>query len=313
VAQHYKIVFMGTPDFAVPCLEALHAAGHEIALVLTQPDRPRGRGRKVGPPPVKRCAVRLGRPVEQPASMRDMQLLGRLKAIEADFFVVVAFGRILARAILDMPKLGCINVHASLLPSYRGPAPIHWAVINGETETGVSTMLMDEGVDTGDLLATTVERISAEDTTGSLHDRLARRGAELLVATLAGWAEGAIRRQPQDHSRATYARLLKKSDGQIDWSKPAREIEPFIRGMTPWPGAFTFHRSKRLKLFKAAVAAPRGSAPPGAVLAGSPGELVVATGAGALAILELQGASGNRLSANEFLRGHPIAPGESLG
>jgi methionyl-tRNA formyltransferase len=312
VAEKFKIIFLGTPDFAVPCLEALHAAGHDVALVVTQPDRPKGRGRKVEPPPVKRSAERLGCAVIQPASMRDRRTQRTLKAVEADFFVVVAFGRILPQAVLDLPGRGCVNVHASLLPKYRGPAPIHWSIINGESRTGVSTMLMDEGVDTGDILKTADEAIDEEDTTGSLHDRLARKGAEVLVETLAAWAAGSVRPQPQDHSRATYAPLLKKSDGQVDWKKPARDIRNFIRGMTPWPGAYTFFGGMRLKLFKAAVAPQANAATPGTVLAGPPGGLWVATGEGALSILEIQGASGNRLAISDFLRGHPIPPREML-
>jgi len=308
----FKILFMGTPDFSVPSLEALHAAGHHIVLAVTQPDRPKGRGRKLEPPPVKMAAERLSVAVIQPDTLRDEKILQILKASAADFFIVVAFGHLLREAILNMPKRACINVHASLLPKYRGPAPIQWAVINGDRETGITTMLMDKGLDTGDMLMTAREVIADDDTAGSLHDRLAQRGAELLVRTLEAFADGTIRRSPQDHTRATYAPLLKKTDGLIDWKKPAARIEPFVRGMCPWPGAFTFWKNLRLKIFKTEVAAMPTAATPGTVLDGGPERLTVATGDGALRILEIQSASGSRLPVAEFLRGCRIAPGDSL-
>jgi methionyl-tRNA formyltransferase len=307
-----KIVFMGTPEFSVPSLEALHAAGHDLVLVVTQPDRPKGRGRRIKPPPVKKAAQKLGLAVIQPDTLRDEKVLERLSSTEADFFIVVAFGQLLRETVLKMPKRACINVHASLLPKYRGPAPIHWAVINGEKETGITTMLMDKGLDTGDMLMTAREAIADTDTAGSLHDRLAQSGAALLIRTLDAFAGGTIQRIPQDHSLATYAPLLKKTDGLIDWKKPAIRIEPFIRGMCPWPGAFTFWKNVRLKIFKAKAAAMTTTAAPGTVLDGGAGGLTVATGEGALTILEIQGASGSRLPAAEFLRGCRIVPGEVL-
>jgi len=303
---------MGTPDFSVPSLEALHAAGYDLVLALTQPDRPKGRGRRVEPPPVKKAAERLGVAVIQPDTLRDEKVLQVLKSTEADFFIVVAFGHLLRESVLNIPKRACINVHASLLPKYRGPAPIQWAVINGDRETGITTMLMDKGLDTGDMLMTTKEVIADDDTAGSLHDRLAHRGGELLIRTLEAFADGTIRRSPQDHTRATYAPLLKKSDGLIDWKKPAARIEPFVRGMCPWPGAFTFWKNMRLKIFKSEVAAMPAAAAPGTVLDGDSERLIVATGNGALRILEIQGASGTRLPVAEFLRGCRIAPGDSL-
>jgi len=310
--QRFRVVFMGTPDFSVPALDAVHAAGHDIVLVVTQPDKPRGRGRKLDAPPVKKAAIRLKRPVIQPASLRDETIRQVLKAAQADFFVVVAFGHILTQTVLDMPKHGCINVHASLLPRYRGPAPIHWAVINGENETGVTTMLMDKGLDTGDILLKASEPVAAADTAGSLHDRLAVLGARLLCQTLDGFAEGTIRRIPQDHSLATYAPLLKKTDGLIDWQKPAALIESFIRGMNPWPGAFTFWGNRRLKIFRTEATAAATTAPPGTIIEAAANELTVATGRGRLAILEIQEASGSRLPVSEFLRGFRIAPGDVL-
>jgi methionyl-tRNA formyltransferase len=310
--QRHRVVFMGTPEFSVPALEALHVGGHEIALVVTRPDKPKGRGRKLDAPPVKKAALRLGLPVVQPPSLRDESARQALKASQADFFIVVAYGHILTEAILGMPARGCINVHASLLPKYRGPAPIHWAVINGDRQSGVTTMLMDKGLDTGDILMKATEPVAAGDTAGTLHDRLAVLGARLLCQTLDAFAAGTIRRTPQEHSQATYAPLLKKSDGLIDWQKPATLIESFIRGMNPWPGAFTFRGGRRLKVFRAEEAPAAAAAPPGTVMKAFAHELTVATGQGALAILEIQEASGNRLSAAEFLRGFRIAPGDVL-
>jgi methionyl-tRNA formyltransferase len=310
----FKIIFMGTPSFSVPSLEALHSAGHDIALVVTQPDRPKGRGRKVEAPPVKKTAQRLGLPLIQPLTLRDEDAKKRLQETAADFFIVVAFGHLLRESVLNMPKMGCINVHASLLPKYRGPAPIQWAVINGESETGVTTMLMDKGLDTGDMLLTAAETILPTDTAGSLHDRLAIKGADLLIRTLAAFTDGSIQRTVQNASAATYAPLLKKNDGRIDWKKPAAKIGSFIRGMSPWPGAFTFWRNNRLKIFKALPAdVSAGAAPPGTVLdAANPGQLIVATGEKALSILELQNASGSRLPVAEFLRGFRITAGDVL-
>ncbi len=305
----YTIGFMGTPEFAVPALNALHGAGHRIALVVTQPDKPRGRGRKVEPPPIQKTANTLGLPVIQPPSLRDEASMARLAAIAADFFIVVAFGQILRSDVLAMPRRGCINVHASLLPRYRGPAPIHWAVINGETETGVTTMMMDKGLDTGDILLRAHEPILPEDTTGSLQHRLAARGAELLLQTLEGFATGAVRRTAQDHDRATYAPLLKKNDGRIDWKRPATAIESFIRGMAPWPGAFTYWEGTRLKIFKSRRAAGEAPGRPGRVVRASAVELAVATAEGTLAILELQGASGTRMPVSDFMRGHRVPAG----
>ena len=306
----YKLVFMGTPDFAVPALQAVHAAGHDIALVVTQPDRPKGRGRKVEPPPVKKASEKLGLTVTQPDNLRSEAAKQLLQAADADFFIVVAFGHLLRESVLKMPKRGCINVHASLLPRYRGPAPIQWAVINGDTETGVTTMLMDKGLDTGDMLMTAREPIGPSDTAGSLHDRLAQRGADLLVQTLKALADGTILGTPQVHSAATYAPLLKKTDGLIDWKKPAAKLEPFIRGMSPWPGAFTFWKNTRLKIYRSEIEASADNALPGTVLNSRPDRLTVSTGDGALSILEIQSASGSRLPVSEFLRGFRIAPGE---
>jgi len=308
----HRIVFMGTPDFAVPSLEALHAAGHDIVLVVTRQDKPQGRGRRMDAPPVKKAAIQLKRPVIQPQSLRDETTLRALREAQADFFIVVAFGHILNATVLGMPRQGCINLHASLLPRYRGPAPIHWAVINGDRETGVTTMMMDKGLDTGDILLVAREPIAAADTAGSLHDRLALLGSRLICQTLDAFSDGTIRRVSQAHAQATYAPLLKKSDGLIDWRKPAVSIEAFIRGMNPWPGAFTYWGNRRLKIFRAETSQAPASAPPGTVLKPLANALTVATGEGALSILELQEASGSRLPVSEFLRGCRIAPGDIL-
>jgi methionyl-tRNA formyltransferase len=303
---------MGTPQFAVPSIYALANSGHHIALVITQPDRPRGRGRKVYPPPIKTAALDLGLEFTQVPSLKDPEISGQLASCEPDFIIVVAFGNILTKGILEIPQIGTINVHASLLPKYRGPAPINWAIINGESQTGITTMLMDEGLDTGDILLTAIEPITPEDTAETLHDRLARAGSDLLVKTLDVFASDCIHPVSQDDTQASYAPLLSKQDGRIDWHKPAHLLEPFIRGMTPWPGAFTFHETNRLKIFRAKPVAKTSEEPPGTVLRSFPGELIIATGKDALAILEIQGPSGKRLSIEDFLRGYKLEPGTRL-
>ena len=303
---------MGTPDFAVPTLKALHDSEHEVVLVITQPDRPKGRGRKLTASPVKKAAERFQYPVYQPKIVKQQQALERIEAAGADFLVVIAFGHVLPPAILQIPKLGAINSHASLLPKYRGPAPIQWAVINGESETGITTMMMDKGLDTGDILMVAKEPIGPEDTAGTLHDRLAKVSADLLIDTLNAFADGNLTPIKQDSDQATYAPLLKKRDGHINWRKPATAIENFIRGVTPWPGAFTFHGGKRIKIFKSRPIDKPCDLQPGTTLESFPDSLWVATGEGVLSILELQGASGKRLAVEDFLRGYALAPGEEL-
>ena len=303
---------MGTPDFAVPALQALIQNGYRVPLVVTQPDRPKGRGRKSAAPPIKTKARELGLEVLQPSTLKDEKLRDQIKTLQPDFFVVVAFGHILSEKILRLPKRGTINIHASLLPKFRGPAPVQWAIINGESQTGITTMLMDTGVDTGDILLTREEPILAEDTAATLHDRLAISGAKLLIKTLEGYANETIKPIPQDHSGATYAPLLKKQDGHIRWHQPAEKLDAFIRGMTPWPGAFTFHNKNRLKILKAAVIPQKIMEPPGTVLRAFPDELRVATASGALSILAVQGPSGKRLSIADFLRGYTLPVGTLL-
>lgn len=308
----FTIIFMGTPDFAVPSLESLHQEGHNLALVVTQPDRPKGRGRQPAAPPVKQKALDLNLNLLQPAKPSTAQFADQIQRIQPDLLIVIAYGHLLSEKILQLPKFGAINVHASLLPKYRGPAPIQWALINGEIQTGITTMFMDAGMDTGDVLLSRAEPILPSDTAATLHDRLAIIGANLLVQTLKDLAARSLKPMRQDHDSATYAPLLKKQDGHIDWQKTARELESFIRGMTPWPGAFTFHNQSRLKILKATPSLERVSAPAGTILETFPDELTVATGKGALSILEIQGPSGKRLTSADFLRGYQLPPGTRL-
>ena len=310
--KKFRIIFMGTPLFSVPTLKALHEEKHDVVLVVTQPDRPKGRGRKITQSPIKETALQLGYDVVQPTSIKTREFVDQLGHYEPDFVIVVAFGQLLPENVLAQARTGAINVHASLLPKYRGPAPIQWAIINGELETGVCTILMDKGMDTGDILLSLREPIRADDTAGSLHDRLAKKGANVLTDTLMAYSDNTIQAKPQDHSAATYAPMLAKNDGRVDWEKSAESLEPFIRGVTPWPGAYTFFKEKRLKLFRSRPIAIDISEPPGTVLQTFPDELRVATGNGALCIEEIQGPSGKRLSAKDFLRGFNIPPGTIL-
>jgi methionyl-tRNA formyltransferase len=312
VKKKFTIIFMGTPDFAVPSLDLLSQEDYEIALVVTQPDRPKGRGRKLVPPAVKVKALALNIEVSQPSTLKSDKFADQIKSLQPDFFVVIAFGQILSEKVLQLPKFGAINIHASLLPKYRGPAPIQWAIINGESYTGVTTMFMDKGMDTGNILLTKKEPILPEDTAATLQDRMAKAGAELLIKTLKYFVANKIKSRPQDHSKATYAPLLKKQDGHINWQRPAEKLESFIRGMTPWPGAFTFHNEKRLKIIKAAPILEGVSEAAGTILKTFPDELRVATGKGALSILEIQGPSGKRLGIAEFLRGYRLPAGTIL-
>jgi methionyl-tRNA formyltransferase len=306
------IIFMGTPEFAVPALKALHKNDQDIALVVTQPDRPKGRGRKRTPSPVKETAMNLGYSVIQPSSVRTVEFSNCIEKHTPDFIVVVAFGHIIPKNILNIPEIATINIHASLLPKYRGPAPIQWAIINGEKETGVTTMLMDEGLDTGDILLSSKLEIAPDDTSDTLHNRLADLGADLLIQTLNAFETGDINPISQDHSQVTYAPMLKKNDGRINWGRPANALEAFIRGMTPWPGAFTFHEKKRFKIFRAKTIVMDTKASPGSVIKSFPDELWISTGKGVLSIMELQGESGKRLFIKDFLRGYKLPPGTHL-
>ncbi|MEK6223333.1 MAG: methionyl-tRNA formyltransferase [Thermodesulfobacteriales bacterium] len=306
-----KIIFMGTPEFAVPSLKALIESDHDVVAVVAQPDKPKGRGRKLAPPPTKAFAEQHNIPVLQPEKVRTQEFLSQLQNLSPDLICVTAYGKILPKNILELPRCGCVNVHASLLPKYRGAAPINWAIVRGETQSGITTMLMDEGMDTGDILLKKEIQIQDEDDAGSLSEKLSQLGAELLLETISQLQEGKLDPAKQDESLATYAPMLKKSDGEIKWDKPASELWNLIRGMNPWPGTFTTLGNKSLKIFKAKLVDSEGS--PGEVLESDPGVLRVSTGEGALEILELQLEGGKRLDTKSFLAGRKIEKGTILG
>lgn len=307
-----RVVFMGTPDFAVPTLKALHRSTFDLRMVVTQPDRPKGRGRKLTPPPVKQAAEGMDCQIIQPPDIREPGFYDQLRSLAPDFLVVAAFGQILPRSVLGIPCYGPVNVHASILPKYRGPAPIQWALIRGETVTGVTTILMDHGIDTGDMLLTAETPIRAKDTAATLHDRLADIGAEVLIKTLLGLGDGSIHPRAQNHALATYAPMLTKKSGRIDWNKPAHEIDALIRAMTPWPGAYCRYENLRLKIHKAKAVQGTAREAPGTVVAGFPDELRIATAKGMLLIQEIQSASGKRMPITNFLHGTPISPGKEF-
>ena len=308
-----RVVFMGTPDFSVPTLEKIIEAGHEVIGVVTQPDKAKGRGKKVLFPPVKETALAHNLPVYQPRRARDPEFIEEMKTLNPDVMVVVAFGQILPKAILDIPKYGCINVHASLLPKYRGAAPIQWAVIRGEKVSGVTTMQMDVGLDTGDMLLKKEVLLDEEETGGSLHDKLSTLGGNLLIETLEKIEAGDIHPEKQDDSQAgEYARMLDKNLGRIDFSMPAAEIERLIRGLNPWPSAFTSYNGKTMKLWKA-KADNCGQGVPGQVIHVDKNSFTVQTGQGTLQILELQMEGKKRMDAGAFLRGCPLETGTILG
>ncbi len=308
-----RVVFMGTPDFSVPTLEKIIEAGHEVIGVVTQPDKAKGRGKKVLFPPVKETALAHDLPVYQPRRARDPEFIEEMKTLNPDVMVVVAFGQILPKAILDIPKYGCINVHASLLPKYRGAAPIQWAVIRGEKVSGVTTMQMDVGLDTGDMLLKKEVLLDEEETGGSLHDKLSTLGGDLLIETLEKIEAGDIHPEKQDDSQAgEYARMLDKNLGRIDFSMPAVEIERLIRGLNPWPSAFTSYNGKTMKLWKA-KADNCGQGVPGQVIHVDKNSFTVQTGQGTLQILELQMEGKKRMDAGAFLRGCPLETGTMLG
>jgi methionyl-tRNA formyltransferase len=304
---------MGTPAFAVPSLEALLKSDEQVVGVVTQPDRPKGRGQELAISPVKTVCRRESIPVLQPLKMKDPAFLDALRAWQPDLIAVAAFGRILPAVILGMPPRGCINVHGSLLPKFRGAGPIQWAIMTGEAETGITTMLMDEGMDTGAMLLQETMPILPDDTAGSLSTRLADVGGRLLVETIKRLKEGTLAPIPQDHSQATLAPMLKKEDGLIDWTNTAVDLEHRIRGMAPWPGAFTFAGEERWTIWRATVTQLGPEALPGHVISADKEGIAVATGQGALLITELQPASSRRMAAAQYLAGHKISPGMRLG
>ena len=305
-----RIVFMGTPDFAVPSLQALIDAGHEVCAAYTQPDKPQGRKQVLTPPPVKVLAQQYGIAVYQPATLKDAAEQERLRALEPEAIIVAAYGKLLPKAVLDIPPRGCINVHGSLLPRWRGAAPIQWAVIAGDKTAGVTTMRMAEGLDTGDMLLKYETPIGARETAGELFDRLAQAGAELLVETLDRLDD--ITPVPQEDSQSCYAHMLNKEMAVIDWTKPAHEIDCLIRGLSPWPVALTTLDGARLKVYAAQPVA--GAGRPGEVLESDPKKgFVIACGADALRLDEVQLVGGKRMKSADFLRGHAVPRGTILG
>jgi methionyl-tRNA formyltransferase len=307
----WRLVFMGTPDFAGPSLTALAGSGDPVLEVICQPDRPQGRGRQVAAPPVKTLALDLGLPVRQPESVRDPLVAERLIELSPDLLVVVAFGQLLPRRLLNIPRVGVLNVHPSLLPAHRGPAPINWAIIKGETETGVTTMFLDEGVDTGPILLARKVAIEDFETAGQLHDRLAVLGAELLLETIRGLKSHAVRPRPQPSAGAGRGRLLRKEDGLVDWTRPARVLACQVRGMDPWPGAYTTFKGKNLKLFGARP--DLGLGRPGQVLGLDGDRLLVAAGEGSLSVSELQLAGKKRQTAFDFWHGQRLSRNDCFG
>ena len=306
---------MGTPDFAVEPLEAIIKAGYEVAAVVTQPDKQKGRGKEVKMTPVKECALRHGIPVFQPVKIKEPEAVAELEKYQADLFVVAAFGQLLSEEILNMPEYGCINIHASLLPAYRGAAPIQWAVLNGEKESGVTIMQMDKGLDTGDMLLKRSVELSPKETGDSLHDKLMHLGAELIVEALPKLEKGELVPEKQKDELSSYAKKLTKAMGQIDWSKDAVSLERWIRGLNSWPSAYTFFGGKTLKIWEAQVAEENGAqkAEPGQVVSVSREGFTVACGQGALQILSLQLEGKKRVLTREFLLGYQVEPGMILG
>jgi methionyl-tRNA formyltransferase len=312
-----QLLFMGTAELACASLQALaQTPAFQIVAVVTRPDRPKGRELKLRPSPVKALALKLNLPVLQPERARDEGFLVELRSLAPDLIVVAAYGQILPPAILDLPRYGCLNVHTSLLPKYRGAAPIQWALLNDDAETGVTIMKMAAGLDTGDILATQTTAITAADNAQTLHDRLAGLGAELLVRTIPDFVAGKISPCPQPAEGACYARKIVKEDGRLDWTEPARRLWSRIRAFTPWPGACTHHASGAntilLKVWRADVVEMAGAAGPGEILRADKSGLLVRCGQDALNVLEIQREGGRRLSVSEFLSGHPLQPGDRL-
>ncbi len=304
-----RVVFMGTPEFAVPTLRALHGRFNLLGVV-TQPDRPQGRGRKTLPTPVKVAALQLGVPVEEPESIRTAEALTLLGKWAPDVIVVAAYGEILPRSVLELPRMGCVNLHASLLPRHRGASPISAAILAGDESTGVCTILMDEGMDTGDLLLTAEIRVLPRDTTGSLHDRMLEPGADLVVRTLTMMGKG-IRSVKQDESKATYTRPLAKDDGRIDWSAPAEFLDRLVRAMNPWPTAFAVLGEEKIKVWQAS--AEPGDGPQGTITAIRTDGILVGTGKGLLLLEEVQAPGKKRVSAVDFARGRRLTPADRFG
>ena len=311
-----RVVFMGTADLSCDSLRALIASPlFQVVAVVTQPDRPKGRELKLQPSPVKELALQASLPVLQPERARDEAFLGALREFQPELIAVAAYGQILPQSILDLPRHGCLNVHTSLLPRYRGAAPIQWAILNGDAETGVTIMKMNAGLDTGEILTQATTPIQPEDNAETLHDRLARMGAELLMRTIPDYVAGKMSSRPQPAEGVSYAAKIKKQDGRLDWNQPASTLWNRVRGLMPWPGAFSYlpgqPQPHLLKIWQAEVVERSG--PPGEVLQADKAGIVVGCGSGSLRILILQREGGRRLKAQEFLAGHPMQPGQRLG
>ena len=309
--QELRTVFMGTPDFALQTLQGLIDAGCNLVGVYTQPDRPKGRGKQLAAPPIKELAQKYDIPVYQPLKLRQPEAVAELEALAPDLIVVVAYGQILPKSVLEIPCHGCINVHASLLPKYRGAAPINKAIIDGETETGITTMYMDVGLDTGDMLVKRSLSIDPQETAGELHDRLASLGRETMEETLQQLCAGTLQREVQDNDQSTYASMMKKEDGRIDWTRSAKDIHNHVRGLDPWPGAYTSLNGELLKLAKTSPETTD-VGKPGSVVSADKDGVLIACGSGTLLIKVLQLAGRKRLAAGDFLRGCNLEPGMSL-
>ena len=306
-----RIIYMGTPDISVPALLRL-IEYHDVVAVVTQPDRPKGRGRQMQYSPVKEEAVRHGIPVLQPVKARDPEFVAEIAALEPDLIVVMAFGQILKRDLLELPRYGCINIHASLLPMYRGASPINQVIIDGCEETGVTTMMMDEGLDTGDILLKRSVKIGNDDTAGSLHDKLAALGADVIIDTIAALEAGTLTRTPQQ-GESSYAGMITKEMGEIDWTQPAQVIERRMRGLDPWPGAYTEIEGRRLKIFSASIVEDYSDAAPGTVLKAHKDTLTVKCGSGALTLGRVQAEGKKAMTAGEYMRGNAVTEGTVLG
>lgn len=308
-----KIVFMGTPEIATGCLQKIIDEKHEILGVVTQPDKPQNRGKKLGMPPVKELALKYDIPVYQPVKARDESFVNILKEINPDVIVVVAFGQILPKEILEIPKLGCINVHVSLLPKYRGAAPINWVIINGEAKTGVTTMYMDEGLDTGDMILKTEFELDDEITAGELHDKMMAIGAQTLKETLDLIEKGCAPREKQNHDEFSYAPMMSKSLGNIEWSKSAKEIHNLVRGVNPWPSAYTIYDEKTMKLWKTKALEEKTDKLPGTILNVDKDGIRVSTSDGIILIEEIQMPGKKRVAVSEYIKGNNIEANIVLG
>lgn len=308
-----KIVFMGTPEFAVPCLQKIIDEGHEVLAVVTQPDKPKGRGKKLAMPPVKALALKYEIDVYQPVKAREESFVEKLKEINPELIVVVAFGQILPKSILDIPKFGCVNVHASLLPKYRGAAPLNWVIINGEEKTGVTTMYMDVGLDTGDMILKSEIPLDDEITAGELHDKMMVQGAEVLKDTIDLISKGEAPREKQNDEETCYSPIMDKSLGNIDWSKSATDIHNLIRGVNPWPSAYTTYDKQTMKIWKTKVLDKLSEKTPGTILSVDKNGIEVSTGDKVLQISEIQMSGKKRMIVSEYIKGNDISTGIVLG